>query len=438
MSENNIGSPETPRKILKNRMAYTIVIMFVLVLGIYGVVLVLKKPKPITIVKHESSGKSAHAIVGMNDGTIVNILIINSIDYKELITRNEKLKENRDKIVKRIKTYPSDESFKKDLNTNNIESEETEENIESFKTTVGWLYDIFLKIEINTERLRQAKAHFDKGEIKLADAILKAEELENDQINLLKALELKGKDVATIKKQLGDNAKEYYIKALTTALQFDIPNRFSLSCKYYELSLRSFRNVDVLFDYAYFLQYNKQLDKAMGYYEEALAINRYNNTTNPHYLADIANTLNNLGMLQSDKNDFEQSEKSYTEALSIYRTLAQTNPQAYLANVASTLNNIGNMQSDKNDYEHAEQSYTEALAIRWTLAQTNPQAYLFLIAGTLSDMAKLQSDKNDYLQAEKYYTEALSIRRTLAETKPQVYLTHIAITLNNKIQKTLF
>src|SRR3990167_2758129 len=51
-------------------------------------------------------------------------------------------------------------------------------------------------------------------------------------------------------------------------------------------------------------------------------------------------TLLNLGVLQSDKNEFEDALQSYKEALEIRRKLAQSNPQSYLPSVAETLINL--------------------------------------------------------------------------------------------------
>ena len=55
----------------------------------------------------------------------------------------------------------------------------------------------------------------------------------------------------------------------------------------------------------------------------------------------MAGTLNNLGRLQRDKNELDKAEKSYAEALEIYRRLAQTNPQTYLPDVGMIQINLG-------------------------------------------------------------------------------------------------
>ena len=95
-----------------------------------------------------------------------------------------------------------------------------------------------------------------------------------------------------------------------------------------------------LFEYAYFLQQHNQHNEAERYYQEAMK--RFGRELN----AQRATTLNNLVPLQSYKNEFEDAQKSYKEALEIRRKLAQANPQTYLPDVARTLNNLGNLQKE--------------------------------------------------------------------------------------------
>ena len=55
------------------------------------------------------------------------------------------------------------------------------------------------------------------------------------------------------------------------------------------------------------------------------------------HLADVAMTLNNLGILHNVQNRMEEARKAYEEALGTYRQLARTNPDTYLPDVARTL-----------------------------------------------------------------------------------------------------
>jgi tetratricopeptide (TPR) repeat protein len=181
------------------------------------------------------------------------------------------------------------------------------------------------------------------------------------------------------------------------------------------------------------LQSNRnEYKQAEASFQEALKIQRDLAAVNPQtYLPDVAMTLNNLGNLQRVRNENAQAEASYQEALKISRDLAAVNPQTYLPDMAMTLNNLGILQSDRNENAQAEASYQESLEIYRALAAVNPQTYLPDVADTLNNLGVLQRDRNEYAQAAASYQEALTIRRDLATVNPQTYLPYVADTLNN-------
>ena len=392
---------------------------------------------------------------------ITNIYL--SLDYKQLLKEIEGLGQD-------LKDIPLDKTVSRLNKSKKLEGKRRQ--LQDFKQEVLRLAGTFGKIEINTERLKQARQYFTQGKFREADAILKTEELSHDQEHLLNAKEGKSRELEELNKQLLGNANEFLIKAQITATNFNNPNRFQDACRFYEQSIRSYTYFNNLFEYAYFLQQHKQHNEAERYYQEALkrfgseldaptrattlnnlgnlqsqknefedALKSYKEAleirrklaqANPQtYLPDVAMTLNNLGLLQYKKNEFEDALKSYKEALEIYRKLAQANPQTYLPYVAMTLNNLGNLQYKKNEFEDALKSYKEALEIYRKLAQTNPQTYLPYVAGTLNNLGSLQSQKNEFEDALKSYKEALEIRRKLVQANPQTYLPDVAVTLIN-------
>jgi len=147
--------------------------------------------------------------------------------------------------------------------------------------------------------------------------------------------------------------------------------------------------------------------------------------------ADSAKTLNNLGVLYWNKEDYPVAEESYKEALKTYRELAEQNPDAYRSYVAVTLYNLGILYRNKNDYSEAEKYYKDALTIQRELAENNPDTYLPDVAATLNNLGVLYWNKKDYHEAEKSYKEALVFRRVLAYNDPDTYLPYVALTLNN-------
>ena len=223
-----------------------------------------------------------------------------SLEYKELQEKIEDLRElySASGGEKKIRYYKR--------------LAEAQNTMEAFKEGVIALAATFQKIEIDTTRLQKAKAHFEAGEFKEARAILDAELLEQDQEQLLQKQANLANETKENEEALKNNADEYLIKAQLTAIDFSLSNRFEQTVAYYEASLKSNRNKDNLFSYAYFLQEHKQNNRATPLYQEALEVYRKLAEANPQtYLPDVATSLNNLGNLQSAKNEQEAAEKSY-------------------------------------------------------------------------------------------------------------------------------
>ena len=77
------------------------------------------------------------------------------------------------------------------------------------------------------------------------------------------------------------------------------------------------------------------------------------------YLPDVAATLNDLGIFDSDQNRIEKARKEFEEALKTYRELAHKEPDIYLRYVAIALNNLGILEGAKNYLEEALKIYRE-------------------------------------------------------------------------------
>ncbi|MEL6804148.1 MAG: tetratricopeptide repeat protein, partial [Bacteroidota bacterium] len=153
-------------------------------------------------------------------------------------------------------------------------------------------------------------------------------------------------------------------------------------------------------------------------YQEALETYRQLAADKPQtYLPDVAMTLNNLGILHRNRNEYPQAEHAYQEALETYRQLAADNPQTYLPDVADTLNNLGILHKNRNEYPQAEQAYQEALEIRRKLAADNPQTYLPNVAKTLVNWAELNQKQEDRISIEQA-KEALQILIPFVEWMP--------------------
>ena len=304
--------------------------------------------------------------------------------------------------------------------------------LEEFKRGVISLAETFQKIEIDSDRLKSAMGFFNEGKFKEARTILDTEKIESDQQNLLQQKVELDKRSDQNNLDLKNNSDEYLVLAKLTAINFSKENRYQKTMVYFESSLKSNRNDENVFSYAYFLQQHQQINKAILLYQEALEIRKKLAAANPQkYLSDVGHTLNNLGILQKNKNEFRNAEQSYQDALKIQRQLAAGNPQKYLSDVGDTLNNLGVLLLDKKEFVRAETSFQEALGIRKKIAEDNPQTYLSYVASTLNNLGNSQQVKNEFEKAALSYQDALDIYRKLTLRKQQNYLPDLASTLNN-------
>lgn len=177
---------------------------------------------------------------------------------------------------------------------------------------------------------------------------------------------------------------------------------------------------------------NQHMKEAEQAYDKALTIFRGLAEANPDaYLNGVATTLLNLAGLYKVTQRLIKAEQACGEALKIYRKLADANPDAYLPDVATTLNNLAILYSDTQRMNEAEQAYDEALRIYRKFADANPDAYLPDVATTLNNLGLLYRANQRMKEAEQAYDEALRIRRKLAEANPDAYLPYVAGTLNN-------
>jgi tetratricopeptide (TPR) repeat protein len=138
-------------------------------------------------------------------------------------------------------------------------------------------------------------------------------------------------------------------------------------------------------------------------------------TTNRSALADTGGGA---------QNPTEESRREIEEALKSYRELAEKEPETYLPDMAATLNDLGILDSDENRIEKARKEFEEALETYRQLANKEPDIYLRYVAITLNNLGILEG-------AGIRLEEALKIYRELAQKKRETYLPYVAITLNN-------
>jgi len=241
--------------------------------------------------------------------------------------------------------------------------------------------------------------------------------------DLNKAGELLDKLIAQREQTVDKLASDHFNRAKVFELQFKPIQALQHAEKAYHYRPE---NTEYAHKYAMLLQQQNQCAQAITIYEQNLQRLREAGDR-----ANVASTLNNLGLLYSDTQRLKEGKASYQEALTTYQDLAKANLQTYSSYVAMTLNNLSILYQNTQQLEEGETSLQETLTIYQDLAKANSQAYLPYVATTLNNLGNLYQVTQRLNEGETSYQEALTIRRDLAKNNPQAYSSYVATTLTS-------
>ncbi len=124
-------------------------------------------------------------------------------------------------------------------------------------------------------------------------------------------------------------------------------------------------------------------DDARREFESALDLNRQLAQQDPnHFLPELAWSLNNLGRLDGLQNQIDEARGHFEEALEIYHRLAQRDAQIdprfspdFSRELAETLNSLAIIARQQKRQDASRSYDTEALSIYRVLAQRDPARY---------------------------------------------------------------
>jgi len=285
---------------------------------------------------------------------------------------------------------------------------------------------------------------FSRGELDSVSYYLSENELDVKHKKVLQLQEeaKKKRELAAILTETAKAEEEYSERSLISLIKewlllartYGIKNDYEKTMLYYEKAIDADSlNVDIIFEYAYYLRETHELEKSEKYYLQCLKIYRELVEENPkNHTSTLANTLSVLAVLHKDNKKYSQALKEYEEASEIFRKLIKEEPkEAYIADFAKILNNFGNLYLATKEYPKALEKYEEALGIFRELAKENPKDYLFDLSVTLNNLAIVYRYTKEYQKALEKYEETLKINRKLAEDNPKTYLSYVAICLVN-------
>jgi tetratricopeptide (TPR) repeat protein len=176
---------------------------------------------------------------------------------------------------------------------------------------------------------------------------------------------------------------------------------------------------EVLNDMGVLLYRNGDLDDAEKFYRESLAMNR-------RLLGDkhpeIANGLENVAMTEQDKGNLAGAEALYRQSLDMRRELLGANHPEF----GRTLLNLASLQYDRGETREALANLREVLAIyRQAYPHDHPET-----ARVLSGIGSWLTMAGEYPEADRYLQEGLAMRRRLFDAQhPDVGSSLIALAI---------
>jgi len=117
---------------------------------------------------------------------------------------------------------------------------------------------------------------------------------------------------------------------------------------------------------------------------------------------EVAESLNSIGLLRRDQQQFDEAERLYREALNLRRELLGTGH----IGLTSSLMNLGGLMLDRGRHDDANDLFREALAIRRRVRGSGHPD----VAMCLYRLAQVADSAGDTVEAIELHQQALAIR----------------------------
>lgn len=232
-----------------------------------------------------------------------------------------------------------------------------------------------------------------------------------------------------------DETMSIYDKAIVQARNRVSQDKFANLLYDYARFLRwHYDRMDMLYDFANFSRDPKNKDCLNKYhladnlFDECLSIYRRLAEHDPNtFLSSVAKTLDEMGVLHLNLHRYDEAEKEWVEALDIYKKLAENNQGASLSDIFMILNNLAVLHIHSSD--HGINPYKH---LNINLTEKNPDVLQSIFDDVSIVLANLHKKLNNHDKIENNYAEPLDKNRLSDEKDHDTFLTKKAFTLYNQ------
>ena len=145
----------------------------------------------------------------------------------------------------------------------------------------------------------------------------------------------------------------------------------------------------------------------------------------------LASSLNNLGNRLGEAGDLLGALEVTTRSVELYETLALSDDAGWQADLAMTLSNLGIRLSGAGENARALAPSKRAVELHEALARAEPISYRPLLANSLNNLGIRLDKAGDTAGALAAARRTLEIREPLAQTNPAAYRADLASSLLN-------
>ncbi|QQS35955.1 MAG: tetratricopeptide repeat protein [Ignavibacteriales bacterium] len=154
-----------------------------------------------------------------------------------------------------------------------------------------------------------------------------------------------------------------------------------------------------IYDIAFYYHWIADLKTADSLYQISISMLRRNKDAPPR---DLANALNDYGILKNDFAEYENAKRYHEEALDIFiKNFGEKE-----RDVASVVNNLAITLHELKEIDEAEKYFLKSLKLNIELfGEDSPEA-----SSNYNNLGYIYVDKNDYTKAEWYYKKSLDLK----------------------------
>ena len=214
------------------------------------------------------------------------------------------------------------------------------------------------------------------------------------------------------------NSKQYAEIRILKARLLIIKNKFEEASRNYERAFELYSVWNTAFEVGNYYYYLKKYERAERYFK--ISLKKAQNDS------EKGRSLNNIGALKKENNDYYEAKKYYKRTLKIYQNLNKLDPSSHLQMLSTVFHNLGQLFDNQNEFLESEKYYKLSLEIRRKLAKNKDERYLLDLSATINSLGCYFYKRGDNNTARKYFVEALTIRENLMESNKQLFLSEVA------------